>query len=266
MKESITSLTVRSYDHINCINDKIPEYFKKTNGKNPTNKDATAFKYAFDTDLHYFEYLAQPERVHELEAFKAHMDVKTLGKKWFQCVDVGNIFDGATDPNGTLMIDIGGAQGHDIIDFYKSFLGIPGQLVLQDLPSIINSLPSNFPQDIEAQAHDMFTPQPIVGAKAYFLHMVLHDWPDDSCRKVLETLRPAMKRDYSKILLNEIVVPDWDANLYSTSIDILMMIVHSAQKRTESDWKRLAESAELKVSKIWDCEGNQEKLIELELA
>lgn len=40
------------------------------------------------------------------------------------------------------------------------------------------------------------------------MHSVLHDWPDEQCRKILENLAPAMKRGFSKLLINEIVISD----------------------------------------------------------
>ncbi|KAF2112724.1 putative hydroxyindole O-methyltransferase [Lophiotrema nucula] len=260
-------MTIDCYDLMNQVNAKLPEYLKNTKYQNPTDKDASIFQFAFDTKLHYFEWLSLPEHAAKIETFNAHMDFKTLGKKWFQSTDVSAILnDPSPDPESVLMIDIGGNAGHDIVDFKKAFPEMKGRLVLQELPAVINSLTADFPKDIEAQEHDMFTPQPIHGAKAYYLHMVLHDWPDDSCRQVLAQLVPAMKNGYSKILLNEIVIKDKDADWFSTSVDMLMMLCHSAYERTESDWRALCEGVGLRVSKIWDCEGNPEKVIEIELA
>jgi len=82
----------------------------------------------------------------------------------------------------------------------------------------------------------------------------------------LSNLKPALEPGYSKILINEIVVPDRRAQWYSTSVDILMMVAHSAAERREKQWRALVESVGLKISKIWDCGGAPEKLIEVELA
>lgn len=58
---------------------------------------------------------------------------------------------------------------------------------------------------IELQVHDFFTPQPIKGARAYFMRSVLHDWPDEQCRKILGHLKDAMDPGYSKILISDCV-------------------------------------------------------------
>jgi hypothetical protein len=114
-------------------------------------------------------------------------------------------------------------------------------------------------------AHDFFTPQPIVGAKAYYLKMVLHDWPDSEAAKILANIKPAMKKGHSKILINEIVIPEEGANWFATSVDYLMLVTHSAAERREQNWRDLVESVGLKITKIWDCGEAPEKLIEVEL-
>jgi O-methyltransferase domain len=82
----------------------------------------------------------------------------------------------------------------------------------------------------------------------------------------LSNLKPALEPGYSKILINEIVVPDRRAQWYSTSVDMLMMAVHASAERREKQWRALIESAGLKISNIWDCGGAAEKLIEVEIA
>lgn len=81
----------------------------------------------------------------------------------------------------------------------------------------------------------------------------------------MSNIKPALEPGYSKILINEIVVPDRRAQWFSTSVDMLMMVVHASAEKGEKQWKALIESAGLKISKIWDCGGAPEKLIEVEL-
>jgi len=47
---------------------------------------------------------------------------------------------------------------------------------------------------------------------------------------------------------------------------MLMMVCHASTERREKQWRALIESAGLKICKIWDCDGEPEKLIEVELA
>ena len=98
------------------------------------------------------------------------------------------------------------------------------------------------------------------------MHTCLHDWPDTKCREIFESLRPAMVKGYSKLLINENVIPNKGAHWVSTGLDILMMTVFSSGERTEQAWNVLLESAGLKVVKIWTYEPGTESLIEVELA
>lgn len=224
--------------------------------------------YSYNTKLHYFQWIEQPGMEERHKAFGKHMSFKDMGKKWYDPsnVDVQEIFGYPKDPKAVLMVDVGGSIGHDLIGFHNQYPDVPGRLILQDLTAQIEKIDrTTFPKSIEAQGYDFFTPEPVQGAKAYYLHMVLHDWPDIECEKILKSIIPAMKKGHSKILLNELIIPDRDANWFSTSVDILMMMVHSAQERTETDWRNLVERVGLKITKIWDCSGAPQKILEVEL-
>lgn len=75
-----------------------------------------------------------------------------------------------------------------------------------------------------------------------------------------------MKPGYSKVLINENVIPDMDADWQTTSLDLIMMTMFASQERTEHQWQALVESAGLKIVKIFTAEKGVESLIECELA
>ncbi|KAF3919679.1 O-demethylpuromycin-O-methyltransferase [Dactylellina cionopaga] len=193
------------------------------------------------------------------------MKFKTLGEKWYQTVPLDEVLGKDTNAKDVLLVDMGGGSGHDLIGFHKHHPDTPGRLVLQDLLETIQTLNADEMKPVEPMSHNFFTPQPIHGAKAYYLKMVLHDWPDSQVVPILNNLKPALKPGYSKILINEIVIPETNADWFSTSVDILMMVVHSAAERREKQWRALIESAGLKVVKIWSCGSAAEKLIEVKL-
>lgn len=99
------------------------------------------------------------------------------------------------------------------------------------------------------------------------MHSVLHDWPDDICTKILGRIAEAMKPGYSKILINENVIPTRDAYWETTALDMVMLAGFSAKERTEADWRHLIEKlAGLKIVKIWNGGKGVESLIEVELS
>jgi hypothetical protein len=247
----------------------VPQFLKETQYRNPRDKNKTAWKYAFNTDQHFFEYVNAPGRESNLEALRNHMDFKTVGQRWFEVPKLTkSLFENAVPGKTSVMlVDVGGSGGHDIQAFRAAKPTLEGRLILQDLPTTIDSLDSNaFSQEgIEIMGHDFFTPQPVHGARIYYLKMCLHDWPDDDCAKILRHLRLAMTPGYSRILLDEIIVPDTGAHWFDTSVDLLMMEVHSAQERREREWHALVGKVHgLHLRKIWKLEGSFNKIVDIE--
>lgn len=97
----------------------------------------------------------------------------------------------------------------------------------------------------------MFEPQPIRGARAYYLRTVLHDWPDKQALKVLARIREAMTED-SVLLVNEHTSPDsLEVPIIPATLDIQMMEIFASLERTEYQWVSLLEQAQFKVIKVW---------------
>ena len=99
----------------------------------------------------------------------------------------------------------------------------------------------------------------------YHLRNVLHDWSDDKCHLILSHLASAMMPGYSKILLNEHVLPDQGCDIIAAQIDISMMAELAATERSEGQWHELVESAGLKIENMWTFSPNTERIIELGL-
>lgn len=103
------------------------------------------------------------------------------------------------------------------------------------------------------------------GARIYFFHFIMHDWSDDVCNEILSNTIAAMEPGYSKLILNEFIIPNQSSPLFSTGFDLQMMTMHAAQERTETQWKQLLERAGLKLVKFWIPPGGGEGIIEAEL-
>ena len=74
-----------------------------------------------------------------------------------------------------------------------------------------------------------------------------------------------MQIGYSKLLINENVVPDFGAMSSITSMDWLMMALGAVKERTEKQWRTLLGEAGLKVVGIWTYEQGTESIIEAEI-
>lgn len=103
------------------------------------------------------------------------------------------------------------------------------------------------------------------GARAYYFRNVLHDWDDDKCRTILQQTRAAMRPKYSKILLNEFVIPLRGACSFATYSDFMVMALAAGAERTERQWHDLLASVGMKIDKIWTLEPDSESIIEVSL-
>jgi hypothetical protein len=168
------------------------------------------FQFAFNFKGTYFNRLKSlPE---EQEAFNRVMALTRMGRgeEWFDCFPAESRFS-STDPSSPLLVDIGGGLGHDLSGFHKRFLNLPGRLILQDLEPVISNITSLDPK-IERQIYNFFTPQPVKGARAYYMRQILHDHPDGPDIEIIKGIREAMTKD-SVLLVNENFLPETGASL-----------------------------------------------------
>lgn len=88
-------------------------------------------------------------------------------------------------------------------------------------------------------------------ARVYYLRDILHNWNDALCHKILEHIRAAMDPSYSKVLINQWVVPTQRVSLLMVHQDFNMMATSSTMERTEQQTRELLDGAGLRIVKIW---------------
>jgi hypothetical protein len=64
-----------------------------------------------------------------------------------------------------------------------------------------------------------------------------------------------MEKGYSKLLINDFVLPEIDVPLHPALLDITIMSLCSGVERSEKQWRALLDSVGLGVVKIWKTEG-----------
>lgn len=187
------------------------EYFRDHGWKCPDDAKVGPYQTANDCigSTSFEHWMTNPL---ETARFNTYMKaVRGSRPIWYKWSDVHAIVgNGCTADDEPFMVDVAGGYGHDLDGFIRHHgEQFRGRMILQDLPSVIDGIqPGSVSNRIEAQKHDIFTPQPVKGAKIYFMHMILHDWPDDDCVKILSRLRDAMTPGYSQILVNDAILPD----------------------------------------------------------
>ncbi|CAD6587022.1 MAG: hypothetical protein ASARMPREDX12_002571 [Alectoria sarmentosa] len=262
----------------------LPEYLSKSQYQNPDNPIDGAFQLGHGTKNHLFEYVSQ--RPECSTQFQNHMAGYRTGRpSWmdpnFYPVEENLVEGTSTEHDAVFIVDVGGGKGHDLQELYRKHPKLPGKSVLQDTKGVIEEAEtSGLDPKIVLMEHDFFTKQPVIGefadttefhsltsigARAYYMHSCLHDWPDSKAHNILTSLKSGLTKGYSKLLINENVIPDQGAHWLSTALDMVMMANFSACERTEQNWRALLESAGFRVVKIWTYEPGTESLIEAEL-
>ncbi|KAI1800861.1 S-adenosyl-L-methionine-dependent methyltransferase [Daldinia bambusicola] len=241
----------------------LPSYLEGTGFKNPTDEQDGNFQRVHDKGSSLYGFVAaSPLRSKEFaDVMKCHARGNIL--PWTEVYDTYQIITGAK-LDRPLVVDIGGSKGHDLEKFHQEHPDIPkGSLVLQDIPEVVEGLEVS--PAVSVCPYDFFTPQPIKGARAYYLHIVLHNWPDDKATEILKNTADAMEPGYSKILIYEDVVSMRELSIQATFADMTMMALCSSAERSENDWHRLVGGVKgLKIVKFWYRAHNIGGIIEVE--
>ncbi|KAL8930414.1 MAG: hypothetical protein Q9208_000598 [Pyrenodesmia sp. 3 TL-2023] len=254
------------FDHCGPSLINLPGYLKRNGYKVPQDVAVGPFADAWGGRNTWALYGAEPARGAIFHSFMTKWKEGT--RKWTETYPAKTRLCEAIEgsANAVLLVDIGGGSGHVLKDFVKDPTHRTGRLILQDRPNALGDAEELEEQGIEVMAHDFFATQPIKGAKAYYFRGILHDWPDRACREILSNTAASMRKGYSKLLLDEMVLPDTNVPRKGAFLDLSMMALETGAERTSRQWHDLLASAGLRVEKIWTTDYGLEGVIEAELA
>ncbi|KAF2112764.1 S-adenosyl-L-methionine-dependent methyltransferase [Lophiotrema nucula] len=226
-----------------------PEYFASVGYKNPIEAANGPWQYTHKTTDDYFTWLKKQDPKYQ-SAFNVAMSLQNAvrGQQWFEYFPFEEKLK-VDSPDRAAFVDVGGNLGHDLRVFHEKHPTFPGKLILEDLPQVIADV-KDLPSAIQPLAHDFFAPQPIKGAKCYYMRIVLHDWPDVQAKQILNNTREAMAPD-SILLLNEGVLAEKNSPWIEPHLDFHMLTFVAAGERTERQWRALLEGCGFDVVKIW---------------
>jgi hypothetical protein len=247
LNEQISQAGLRHYYGI-CKNQfsAYPSFLKEIGYKNAVDEKYTAFHKGQNTDLSAFQWLGgDHEQLQHLQTFmglrcqteRSWLDVYPLAK------EVGEL----TDPEKPLFVNVGGGDGQRCVQFMKAFPDLPGRIVLQDLPFMMGGAPSL--PNLEVMPHDVLGPQPVKGAKLYYMRSTPHTNSPANVKKMFQHIKEAMTPD-SIFLLDETVFPENDVRFTAASVDLTMLGAFASEERTEREWRELIESVGLELVSV----------------
>ncbi|KAF2730937.1 S-adenosyl-L-methionine-dependent methyltransferase [Polyplosphaeria fusca] len=234
------------FDVVGLLYQATPAYLDKHGYKDLNDAHNTVFQAAHDTTQTPFEWISsRPEAYANFNTYMAARNADQVS--WLQNYPVHKDIS-PTDPNinpeRVLFVDVGGGIGHQATDFRAKYKEIPGRVLNQDLAFPIKQAKGIGAPGVEHMVHDIFTPNPIKGAKYYYIREVMHDWPDAKSITILQHLVDAMAED-SLVLVDEMVLPDKGVPWQVMQMDISMMVTFGAMERTEAQWTHIFDTVGL---------------------
>jgi hypothetical protein len=145
------------------------------------------------------------------------------------------------------LCDIGGGHGHLVCNILREHPQLQGTVL--ELESTIKNKDLLWAEKIGVAdrckylAGDMFMEVP--SSDAYIMKMILHDWNDEECVKILSNIQEASPAG-GRVLIVEHVVPGPEVPHFSKLFDIHMMCALTGRERTEKEYTELLEKAGLR--------------------
>ena len=147
------------------------------------------------------------------------------------------------------VVDVGGGKGGLLAVLLQEEPGLRGVLadraeVVAEAAEILER--AGVADRCEVRAADFFVEVPS-GGDAYVLSNILHDWPDEECRRILATVRAAMTPGDRLWVLERVLDPDpprpaaGQADLHL--LDLHMLVLFGARERTRSEYAALLAGA-----------------------
>jgi hypothetical protein len=146
------------------------------------------------------------------------------------------------------LCDIGGGHGHMLTHLLAKYPHMKGSVL--ELESVIRNKELLWAgkMDLDDRCRyisgDMFRDVP--SADAYIMKMILHDWNDEECIKILSNISNGSSGN-ARVFIVEHLVTDPKTPHFSKLFDIHMMCWGSGMERTVEEYSALMEQSG------WDC-------------
>lgn len=146
------------------------------------------------------------------------------------------------------LCDIGGGHGHLLCSLLLSSPHLKGTIleveqVIQDKTLLWTNKMGIGEDRCNYVIGDMFTEIP--SADAYLMKMILHDWDDKECLKILSTIQ-RVAHTGARLFIVEHVVPGPEIPHFSKLFDIHMLCALTGKERTEEEYLALLKQAGFK--------------------
>jgi hypothetical protein len=133
------------------------------------------------------------------------------------------------------VVDVGGGNGSLLGAFLERHPGMRG--VVLDLPETVRD-EASFGERLSFVEGSFFESVP--PGDAHVLSTIIHDWDDDSAKRILATVRASAGE---RLVLLESVIEPGNEPQGAKWLDLLMLVIARGRERTEEEWHELLTSA-----------------------
>ncbi|KAI3434135.1 uncharacterized protein J3R85_006940 [Psidium guajava] len=217
------------------------DWFRGNHERNCSNKVISPFEAAHGLNL--WDYGRKNPEFGDAFSGAMAIDSQMMNVVMKDCKHIFQGFD--------TLVDVGGGTGTVAKIISEACQGL--KCTVLDLPHVVAGLPES--ENLKFVGGDMF--EFIPPSDAILLKLILHNWSDADCVKVLRKCREAITGNdkRGKVIIIDIVIgenKDDDAEATATKLffDMLMMTVVTGRERTEKEWEQLFSEAGFRQHRI----------------
>lgn len=161
------------------------------------------------------------------------------------------------------LCDVGGGQGHLLCSLLAKYPHLKGTVF--ELDTVIKNKDLLWANKMGVEDRcayvigDMFDEVP--AADAYIMKMILHDWSDDECVKILSNIYSQVS-EAGTVFIAEHMVPGPEKPHFSKLFDIHMMCASAGRERTTEEYADLLKRAGWKNTKTLDYHSGLMGIVE----
>jgi hypothetical protein len=144
------------------------------------------------------------------------------------------------------IVDVGGNTGAMLAAILATHAAPRGILFDPHAPALLEA--RHVSDRVTIEPGDFFQRVPI-GADAYILSHIIHDWDDEQCLTILGHIRKAMN-PAGRLLIVEMVLPAGDAPHPGKMLDMVMLAQTGGEERSEAEYRLLLANAGFRLTRV----------------
>ena len=150
-----------------------------------------------------------------------------------------------------VLADIGGGNGSLLTTVLKKYPSMRG--ILYDLPGVTERAKANLQSAgltdrCKVIGGSFFESIP-VGADAYLMRHIIHDWDDEKATTILRNVHQAIGKE-GRLLVVEGVIPPGNDPCFGKLLDLTMLTIPGGKERTEEEYRTLFKAGGFALTQI----------------